>query len=62
MFVSHKVGEQGNVVPFFQEILGEPVAERMRINNGLLETVLVIAETDNIRAYLIRDKRLIAAC
>ena len=40
-FVSHKVGKEGNVVEPFEEVLCEPVAERVRIDHFLVDAVLV---------------------
>ena len=36
MFVPHKVSKQSDVVSLFQEILSEPVTERMGINDGFI--------------------------
>ena len=36
MFVPHEISKQSDVIPFLQEILGKPVAKRMRINNGFI--------------------------
>lgn len=39
-FVSHEVGKQGNVIEFLQEILGIAMAERVRVNNFLVQAIL----------------------
>ena len=36
MFVPHEISKQSDVIPFLQEILGEPMTERMRVNNGFV--------------------------
>ena len=40
-FVPHKVGEEGNVVESFEEVLCEPVAKRVRIDHFLVDAILV---------------------
>ena len=39
--MTHKVGEKGEVIEAVEEVLGETMAERVRIDNGGIDAVLL---------------------